>query len=89
VVNHLGHGRSSRKRPPRSLRRAPAATQAELAKNAPPIDYAASFDSLDLMERVMRHFYLRALIEEANFHRCTIWLIVPVSAWKYPISFFS
>src|SRR5205809_6492892 len=26
--------------------------------------YAASFDSLDIMEKVMRHFYLRALIEE-------------------------
>jgi hypothetical protein len=25
---------------------------------------AASFDSLDIMEKVMRHFYLRALIEE-------------------------
>ena len=31
---------------------------------APPIDFAASFDSLDIMERVMQHFYLRALIEE-------------------------
>ena len=41
-----------------------AAARAELAKNAPPIDFAASFDSLDIMERVMRHFYLRALIEE-------------------------
>jgi hypothetical protein len=27
------------------------------------IDFAASFDSLDIMEKVMRHFYLRALIE--------------------------
>jgi hypothetical protein len=25
---------------------------------------AASFDSLDIMEKVMRHFYQRALIEE-------------------------
>ena len=33
-------------------------------ENAPPIDFAGSFDSLDIMERVMRHFYLRALIEE-------------------------
>jgi hypothetical protein len=40
------------------------AARAELAKNAPPIDFAASFDSLDIMEKVMRHFYLRALIEE-------------------------
>jgi hypothetical protein len=38
--------------------------RAELAKNAPPIDFAASFYSLDIMEKVMRHFYLRALIEE-------------------------
>jgi hypothetical protein len=41
-----------------------AAARAELAKNALPIGFAASFDSLDIMERVMRHFYLRALIEE-------------------------
>jgi hypothetical protein len=41
-----------------------AAARAELAKNSPPIDYIASFDSLDVMEKVMRHFYLRALIEE-------------------------
>jgi hypothetical protein len=38
--------------------------RAELAKNAPPIDYAASYDSLDIMEKVMRRFYLRGLIEE-------------------------
>jgi hypothetical protein len=41
-----------------------AAARAELAKNAPAIDYAASYDSLDIMEKVMRHFYLRGLIEE-------------------------
>ena len=41
-----------------------AAARAELAQKAPAIDYGASFDSLDIMERVMRHFYLRALIEE-------------------------
>ena len=28
------------------------------------IDFAASFDSLDIMEWVMRHFYLRDRIEE-------------------------
>jgi hypothetical protein len=38
--------------------------RAGLAKNAPPIDFAASFDSLDIMEKVMRRFYLRGLIEE-------------------------
>ena len=32
--------------------------RAELAKNAPPIDYAASYDSLDVLEKVMRRFYL-------------------------------
>jgi hypothetical protein len=41
-----------------------AAARAELAKNAPAIDYAASYDSLDVMEKDMRHFCLRALIEE-------------------------
>ena len=41
-----------------------ASVRAELAKNAPPIDYAASYDSLDIMEKVMRRFYLRGLIEE-------------------------
>jgi hypothetical protein len=29
---------------------------------------APSFDSLDIMEKVMRHFYLRALIEELAEH---------------------
>jgi hypothetical protein len=41
-----------------------ASVRAELAKTAPPIDYAASYDSLDIMEKVMRRFYLRGLIEE-------------------------
>jgi hypothetical protein len=41
-----------------------ASVRAELAKNAPPIDYAAAYDSLDIMEKVMRRFYLRGLIEE-------------------------
>ena len=41
-----------------------ASVRAELAKNAPPIDYAASYDSLDVLEKVMRRFYLRGLIEE-------------------------
>jgi hypothetical protein len=39
--------------------------RAELAKNAPPIDYAATYDSLDVMEKVMRRFYLRGLVEES------------------------
>ena len=41
-----------------------AAALSEYAKNAPPIDFSASFDSLDIMEQVMRHFYQRALIEQ-------------------------
>jgi hypothetical protein len=41
-----------------------AVARAELAKNAPPVDFKASFDSLEIMEGVMRHFYLRALIEQ-------------------------
>jgi hypothetical protein len=57
-------GAKSRKTLERERLKKIAAARAELAKNAPPIDFAASFDSLDIMERVMRHFYLRALIEE-------------------------
>jgi hypothetical protein len=57
-------GAKSRKTHERERLKKIAAARAELAKNAPPIDFAASFDSLDIMERVMRHFYLRALIEE-------------------------
>jgi hypothetical protein len=41
-----------------------AAALSEYARNAPPIDFNASFDSLEMMEGVMRHFYLRALIEQ-------------------------
>ena len=37
----------------------------EYAKNAPPIDFRASLDSLDMMESVMRHFYFRAMIERS------------------------
>jgi hypothetical protein len=40
------------------------AFRAEITKNAPPIDFKASLDSLEIMEGVMRHFYLRALIEK-------------------------
>jgi hypothetical protein len=39
----------------------------KLSDLAPPIDFAASFDSLEIMERVMRHFYLR--IEERMGNR--------------------
>jgi hypothetical protein len=41
-----------------------AATLSEYAKSAPPIDFKASFDSLEIMEGVTRHFYLRALVEQ-------------------------
>jgi hypothetical protein len=57
-------GAKSRKTLERERVKKIAAARAELAKNAPPIDFAASFDSLDIMEQVMRHFYLRARIEE-------------------------
>ena len=33
-------------------------------ENAPPIDFKAPLDSLEIMEGVMRHFYFRALIEQ-------------------------
>ena len=36
----------------------------EVWKNAPPIDFKAPLDSLEIMEGVMRHFYQRALIEQ-------------------------
>jgi hypothetical protein len=57
-------GARSRKTLEREKVKRITAARAELANNAPPIDFAASFDSLDVMEKVMRHFYLRALIEE-------------------------
>jgi hypothetical protein len=41
-----------------------AAALSEYARNAPPIGFKASFDSLEMMEGVMRHFCLRALIEQ-------------------------
>jgi hypothetical protein len=52
-----------------------AAVRAELAKSGPAIDFAASFDSLDIMEKVMRHFYVRALIEE-RMESQTDWNVV-------------
>jgi hypothetical protein len=36
----------------------------EISKNAPPIDFKAPLDSLEIMEGVMRHFHQRALIEQ-------------------------
>ena len=54
---------------------AAAIARAELAAKAPPIDYSIPMDSVDIMERVMRHFYLRAMIEQsigvqADWKRC-------------------
>jgi hypothetical protein len=57
-------GSKNRKTLERERAKKLASVRAELAKNAPPIDFSASFDSLDIMEKVMRHFYQRALIEE-------------------------
>jgi hypothetical protein len=41
-----------------------AALRAEISKNAPPIDFKAPLDSLEIMEGIMRHFHQRALIEQ-------------------------
>ena len=54
---------------------AAAIARAELAAKAPPIDYSIPMDTVDIMERVMRHFYLRAMIEQsigvqADWKRC-------------------
>ena len=57
-------GAKSRKTLEREKARKVAAALFEYAKKAPPIDFKASFDSLEIMEGVMRHFYLRALIEQ-------------------------
>jgi len=57
-------GSKNRKTLERERAKKLASVRAELAKNAPPIDYAAAYDSLDIMEKVMRHFYVRALIEQ-------------------------
>jgi hypothetical protein len=58
-------GSKNRKTLERERAKKLASVRAELAKNAPPIDYAAAYDSLDIMEKVMRRFYLRGLIEES------------------------
>jgi hypothetical protein len=42
-----------------------AIARAELAKHAPPIDFTAAFDSLEVLEKIVRHFYLRGLIEQS------------------------
>jgi hypothetical protein len=49
----------------KSLKTRVAIARAELAAKAPPIDYSTPLDSVDILERVMRHFYLRAMIEQS------------------------
>ena len=61
---------------PVSKARNAAAALSEYAKNAPPIDFKASFGSLEIMEGVMRHFYLRALIVQRMGR--------PIGAWPMP-----
>jgi hypothetical protein len=62
-----------------------AAALSEYAKNAPPIDFRASLDSLDMMEGVMRHFYFRAMIErsvgdEANWDKVDALMLKTLAA---------
>jgi len=49
---------------PRQKAKKIATLRAEIWKNAPPIDFTAPLDSLEIMEGVMRHFYLRAMTEQ-------------------------
>jgi hypothetical protein len=57
-------GSKNRKTVEREKAKKIAALRAEIWKNAPPIDFKAPLDSLEMMEGVMRHFYFRALIEQ-------------------------
>ena len=57
-------GSKNRKTVEREKAKKIAALRAEIWKNAPPIDFKAPLDSLEIMEGVMRHFYFRALIEQ-------------------------
>jgi hypothetical protein len=58
-------GSKNRKTVEREKAKKIAALRAEISKNAPPIDFNAQLDSLDMMEGVMRHFYFRAMIERS------------------------
>ena len=51
------------------------ALRAEVWKNAPPIDFKAPLDSLEIMAGVMRHFYFRVMIDSA-------WVRRPTGAWS-------
>ena len=57
-------GSKNRKTVERERAKKIAALRAEIWKNAPPIDFKAPLDSLEIMEGVMRHFYFRAMIEQ-------------------------
>jgi hypothetical protein len=57
-------GSENRKTVEREKAKKIAALRAEISKNAPPIDFKAPLDSLEIMEGVMRHFYFRAMIEQ-------------------------
>ena len=57
-------GSKNRKTVERERAKKIAALGAEVWKNAPPIDFKAPLDSLEIMEGVMRHFYFRGLIEQ-------------------------
>jgi hypothetical protein len=57
-------GSKNRKTAEREKAKKIAALRAEIWKNAPPIDFKAPLDSLEMMEGVMRHFYLRALTKQ-------------------------
>jgi hypothetical protein len=67
-TSHLPKGRlkgsKNAKTKAREKARRIEAALAEYGKQAPPIDYKATFDSLEMMEGVMRHFYIRAMIEQ-------------------------
>ena len=57
-------GSKNRKTVEREKAKKIAALRAEVWKNAPPIDFMAPLDSLEIMEGVMRHFYFRVMIEQ-------------------------
>jgi hypothetical protein len=57
-------GSKNRKTVEREKAKKIAALRAEIWKIAPPIDFKAPLDSLEVMEGVMRHFYLRAMTEQ-------------------------
>ena len=66
-------GAKNRKTSARERAEKIAIARAELAKHAPPIDFAATYDSLDVLEKIVRHFYLRGLIEQS---------VGPEADWK-------